>query len=304
MENAVNILILKFGASGDVVRTTTLLHLFNNENIDWITSDQNVILLNDNPLISRVLTLSNINEVKFHNYDLIINLEDNINAAQIVSRLKSKEIFGCYLDNKNKLAYTEDSAGWFDMSLISKYGKDKADELKFNNKLSYQEIIFKGLGYNFGGEQYILPKSPESYLIGDIAIAPTAGKRWPMKNWAFYNELITILIKKGWNVNILPHRPSLLMHLADIKNHKLLISGDSLPMHLALGSNINCITIFLCTSANEIYDYGIQKKIISPHLKDFFYKEGYSDKAVKAISLDKVLYEINNIKIKEISLVS
>ncbi|MGK9477097.1 glycosyltransferase family 9 protein [Melioribacter sp. OK-6-Me] len=299
------ILILKFGASGDVVRTTPLLHLFKNENIDWITSDQNAVLLNDNPMISRVLTLSNIKEVKFHNYDLIINLEDNIKAAQIVSMLKSKEIFGCYLDNNNKLVYTEDSAGWFDMSLISRYGKDKADELKFNNKLSFQEIIFKGLGYNFVGEQYILPKTPESYLIGDIAIAPTAGERWPMKNWAFYNDLISILIKKGWNVNVLPHRPSLLMHLADIKNHKLLISGDSLPMHLALGSNIYCITLFLCTSASEIYDYGIQKKIISPYLKEFFYKNGYSEKAVKAISLDKVLHEFNNFKIsKEISLVS
>lgn len=299
------ILIIKLGAAGDVVRTTSLLHLFTNDEVDWITSFENAILINDNPLISRLIIDSDFLTIKHDEYDLIINLEDNEKAAQIVSFLKTKELFGCYLDKNNKLTYTENSSAWFDMSLISKYGKEKADELKFSNDLSFQEIIYNGFGYKFRGEKYILPNSPVSDLTGDIAVAPKAGSRWPMKNWAYYEELIRILIERGWSVNILPQRPSLLMHLADIKNHKLLISGDSLPMHLALGANINCVTFFLCTSPSEIYDYGIQKKLISPYLKEFFYQQDYNEKAVKAITLKETLSAFNQVLLsKKYSLVS
>ena len=35
---AKNIVIIKIGATGDVVRTTVLLHLYKNDNITWITA--------------------------------------------------------------------------------------------------------------------------------------------------------------------------------------------------------------------------------------------------------------------------
>jgi hypothetical protein len=39
-----NVLIMKLGATGDVVRTTTLLHKFPNT-VTWITEGKNTILL-------------------------------------------------------------------------------------------------------------------------------------------------------------------------------------------------------------------------------------------------------------------
>jgi len=39
----------------------------------------------------------------------------------------------------------------------------------------------------------------------------------------------------------------------------------------------------------EIYDYGIQKKIVSPLLVEFFYKRGYDRRATTAITIDEVL---------------
>ena len=135
--------------------------------------------------------------------------------------------------------------------------------LKFKNRKSYQELIFDGLGFTFGGEKYLLPQPINTDLRGDIAIAAKAGSIWPMKNWAYYDELRTKLEEMGLRVNYLPIRKTLLEHVGDVQNHKYLISGDSLPMHIALGSNMNCLTIFTCTSPWEIYDYGIQKKIIS-----------------------------------------
>jgi ADP-heptose:LPS heptosyltransferase len=66
------------------------------------------------------------------------------------------------------------------------------------------------------------------------------------------------------------------------------VGGDSLPMHLALGTGTQCVTLFTCTSPWEIYDYGVQTKLVSPLLEEFFYKRGYDERATTAISLDQV----------------
>jgi len=60
-------------------------------------------------------------------------------------------------------------------------------------------------------------------------------------------------------------------------------------MHFALGSVTRCVTLFNCTSPWEIYDYGVQKKIVSPLLEEFFYKRGYDNRATTAITVDEVL---------------
>src|SRR5690348_12385242 len=119
-----------------------------------------------------------------------------------------------------------------------------------------------------------------------------AGAVWPMKNWAFYDELKKELEAAGLIVNILPKRPSLLEHLADVRNHRCLVGGDSLPMHFALGSERKCVTLFTCTSPWEIFDYGLQRKIISPLLEDFFYKRGYDQRATTSIAVEEVAAEV------------
>jgi heptosyltransferase II len=57
---------------------------------------------------------------------------------------------------------------------------------------------------------------------------------------------------------------------------------------LALGSNVRCVSIFNCTSPWEIFDYGIQTKIVSPLLPEYFYKRGFEARATEAISLVEV----------------
>ena len=134
-----------------------------------------------------------------------------------------------------------------------------------------------------------MPAATPTDLSGDVAMAPVAGAVWPMKNWAFYSELKDELKQRGLSVNILPTRPTLLEHLGDIQGHRCLVGGDSLPMHLALGSNVPCVTIFNCTSPWEIFDYGLLQKAISPRLGDFFYQRGLDPAATTAISMDEVL---------------
>jgi hypothetical protein len=175
------------------------------------------------------------------------------------------------------------------LSLISVYGRQEADKLKYLNRQTYQELIFGALGMQFCGEEYMMPEPMETGLFGDIAIAAEAGPVWPMKNWAFYENLKSELEKAGLTVNVLSVRGSLLEHLSDVRNHRCLVSGDTLPMHLALGTGTKCVTLFTCTSPWEIHDYGIQEKIISPLLGDFFYKRGYDRRATTTISVERVL---------------
>ena len=61
-----------------------------------------------------------------------------------------------------------------------------------------------------------------------------------------------------------------------------------MPMHFALGTGTRCVSLFTCTSPWEIHDYGVQRKIVSPLLEEFFYKRDRDERATTAISVDEV----------------
>jgi heptosyltransferase II len=282
-----SVLIIKLGATGDVVRTTPLLRRFDGP-VSWITAKNNLELLQGVDPEVRCVSWEHRKHVADTTYDLVINLEDDWEASQFLDELTFKQLFGAYLGGDDQLAYTSDSRDWFDLSLISTYGREEADRRKLSNRRTYQELVFSGLEFDFAGETYLLPEPIETGLSGDVAIAADAGPVWPMKQWAYYGELIRRLKDKGLIVNVLPKRSSLLEHLSDVRNHCCLVGGDSLPMHLALGTGTQCVTLFNCTSPWEIYDYGIQTKVVSPLLEQFFYQRGYDRRATTAISVDEV----------------
>ena len=279
-------LILKLGATGDVVRTSTLLRRLPG-NISWVTAAKNVALLSAARDHLRVAWEQRA-QVADKKYDLVINLEDTAEVGQFLQSVPHDRVYGAYLAADGRLQYSDDAHGWFDLSLISRHGRAAADHLKLLNRRAYQELIFAGLGLNFAGEKYILPAPAQTGLTGDVAISRAAGPVWPMKNWAYYDALKRELENSGLTVNELPQRPTLLEHMGDVAGHRCLVSGDSLPMHLALGTGTRCVTLFTCTSPWEIYDYGLQQKIISPLLAQFFYQRGRDERAMTAISVEEV----------------
>jgi len=94
-----------------------------------------------------------------------------------------------------------------------------------------------------------------------------------------------MLRRDGLQVNFLPNRETMKEHLADVRNHRLLVSGDTLPMHFALGSKIRCVTVFICTSPWEIHDYGLQQKHTSGKLGDYFYSRTLDPAASTSVPL-------------------
>jgi heptosyltransferase-2 len=288
MSDDPRVLILKLDATGDVLRTTPLLRRLGG-NITWVTTQANAALVEGLHPGLRCVPWAQRQVLRDADFDLVINLEDELEIAAFAQALRAGRRFGAILGPQGDLRYTDDAAGWFDMGLISRHGKAMADRLKFLNRRSYQSLIFEGLGHEFRSEPYLLPRHRSSTLHGDVAIAPRSGPVWPMKNWAHYDDLQRALQAHGLTVNVLPQRATLLEHVADVRNHRCLVSGDSLPMHVALGAGVRCVTLFTCTSPWEIHGYGLQTQLVSPRLQEFFYQRGFDPAATTAITLDEVL---------------
>jgi heptosyltransferase-2 len=265
-----NILIIKTGAAGDVLRTTFVLNTLSKVfNVYWLTDKLCVPLINSN--LANVVT--DISELKDIEFDTVYSLEEDITLLSQMQTLTYTNLIGCYI-NEGTVTYSSPNEIWFDISLVSKFGIKAANEAKYNNVLTFQEMISGIFNIPFNSEPYneLEYDTADSPYKADIAIAPTAGNKWPNKNWLYYNELIELLKQDGYSINILPQRDSIKQHIADIAAHKLVICGDSLPMHIATALKIPSVALFTCTSPIEIYDYNLITKIVSNQLSKYYYQ--------------------------------
>ena len=220
------IIIIKLGAIGDVIRTTSILpglkEQYPGSNIVWLTKKESLDILKNNSLIDDISLIENPdNKLKNDKFDLVINLDDDEAACRLAPEIRAKKLVGAYLDNGKK-AYTADSSLWFDMGLISKFGKQKADELKAKNKKTYQEIMYSILSLDYKKQEPILALNDRELefgkkfakkhnLNGDytvIGINTGAGGRWHDKK---LSEKQTAELVDKLNVQI--------------KNAKLLLFG-------------------------------------------------------------------------------
>lgn len=307
MEN--RILIIKTGALGDVLRTTVLLEglieKFVHPKITWITNKNADALLQNNPYIYDIYYEDELPEIVFtRTYSLIISLEENEKLLQQLNKLRYKELFGVYLAPDRKISYTHNSAMWYDMSLISRFPRQTADELKKRNLFSYPELLYKMLDMPWRHQRYklFLIKRDLTYAaelrkqVSDhkptIGIFVGAGERWQMK--ALPQDIQERLIRKllatlGDNAQILlltgpselelgitsqlqEKYPSLITHdvqtleqfVGVIHMCDIIISPDSLAMHIGVALNKYVVTYFTVTSASEIEIY-TGKKIVATH---------------------------------------
>jgi heptosyltransferase-2 len=214
-----NILIIKLGAMGDVIRTTPLLHDLNG-NIFWVTRRASIPLL-PKDLISNIFDIDNSKHLDEFSFDIVICLDDEYEAASLATSVKKSELIGSYCNDSGELTYTESSSEWFDMGLISRFGKERADKLKMQNKKTYQEILFQMLGKKFNGEEYILNQDG---LLNDgmgtdnfrIGIEKRAGERWLMKQWNKYDELASHLKNDGYEIVFFHQRSYISEYIKDI----------------------------------------------------------------------------------------
>jgi len=302
-----NILLIKLGAIGDVIRTTAVLQglkeKFKDCVIDWVTKKEAFDTLKHNNLINKIFLIDDNTETGLINegYDLIINLDDDNEACKLATETNHKDMIGAYLENEKQI-YTENASLWFDMGLISKFGKDKADQLKARNKKTYQEIMYEILGLEYKNQEPILVLNDEELKFGKefanknninqddlvIGINTGAGGRWKDKKLSeeLTSELIDKLntiknvklllfggpeekernenIKKSVTTNIIDTGcNNSLMEFASLVNLcDILVTSDSLAMHIGTALKKKIIAFFYPTSASEIELYSRGVKII------------------------------------------
>ena len=305
-----NILIIKLAAIGDVLRTTAVLPALKEKypdcGISWVTENKSFDILKNNEFIDKIYLIGeDLNKkLKDKIFDLILSLDDDAEACDLSSSLNSKKIIGSYLENEKK-AYTEDSAPWFDLGLTSKFGKEKADELKALNKKTYQEILFSIL--NINGNKYKIHKPilnlqkedlkfakefAEKNNIGRkdlvIGVNTGAGGRWQDKKLSIEKtvELIGRLnselkcrillfggpaeterneeIKQKTKTEIIDAGCSnSLMEFASLVNLcRILVTSDSLALHIGVALKKKVVSFYYPTSAQEIELYNKWIKII------------------------------------------
>ena len=296
--------MIKLGAIGDVIRTTSILPglkgKYKDCMIDWITKKESFDVLKNNPLISNIFLIEN-KEFKDKKYDLIISLDDDEEACKLASDISSGKIIGAYLKDGKRI-YTEDSSLWFDIGLISKFGKEKADELKAKNEKTYPEILYKVLDLEYKKQEPILILNNDELSFGRnfaeknniknddlvIGINTGAGGRWEDKRLSIEKtaELIDKInnkkntklllfggpeekernekIKSSIKTNIIDAGcDNSLMEFASLVNLcNILITSDSLALHIGIALKKKIVAFFYPTSAAEIELYGRGIKII------------------------------------------
>lgn len=299
-----HLLIVKHGALGDVVRTSYFAHALRAKwgeslRLSWITAPGSAPLLRFNPHIDDLWT--SFGEAQPYRYDRIYSLDDERDVLESVALLDAAALTGAFLRD-NKPAYTDDAAGWFDMGLLSRFGKARADELKKLNRRGHAEIFctlfdVPTVTPEFHGNPRVdrwaaAFLAPHGRVVG---INPFAGGRWPSKelrlpelealidrllagDTKLGKDLSVMLIGAGAdhdrNQKIAARRPgarllvpntddSVLRLAALVGRLAYMITSDSLAMHLAIAQRVPTLAFFSPTSAAEIDDFGVVTKVIS-----------------------------------------
>ncbi|MFA5839190.1 MAG: glycosyltransferase family 9 protein [Candidatus Margulisiibacteriota bacterium] len=289
------ILIVKLGAIGDVLRTTSVLEglhcKYPSVTIDWLTSPSGREMLLHNSFINQIFLWDNRSEVEA--YDLVIGLEDDLAVCEFVSGVRAQKIIGAYAKD-GKPTYTP--SAWFDMSMISKYGIQKANQLKKINQNTFQQHMADLLVISIGGYVYVV--TPEEKEYGDkivrglgigsrekiVGINTGAGKRWPLKSLSIEKtiELVKKIKDKLGTASIIlggedekernliiaketgmpmSGAHSLRQFAGIINRCSTIVTSDSLAMHLAIATKRRMVTFFGPTSAAEIELYGLGVKV-------------------------------------------
>lgn len=299
------ILFIKLGALGGVLRATPLFTGIKEKypfaKLHVLTKENALDLLKGNNDIDIVWVWGKDKEkIKEINFDWVINTEDDYETCSFVIELEKIKLTGPFLDKKKEITYTQDSALFYDMGKISKFGLQKANELKKNNKRTYQNIYCEILGLNKNNYPIFLnldekqkeltnafrrenKSSTKEILVG---INTGAGVNWPLKSISIEKtiELIKELQKRGLKIVLLgghneKERNSEILKKLDSKIIEtntentlkeyislinaldLIITSDTLALHISAALNKRIVSFFGPTSAEEVEIYGNGVKI-------------------------------------------
>lgn len=249
--------INKTPSLGDVLRTTVILNYFKREQVTWLVDAQALPLLQGNPYISRILTFSSrtLHQVQKEHFDLIINLEKTPSCCSFIDRIKSKKRLGFYY-GKNKVLMQDYLSGKRIFASDLDYYKNSPDGLY------WQQVLAKIIGRKWRNEKYILGYKPKTKIRYDIGFNWAIGKNWNNKAWPKrYWQQLEGLIKDKYSVSWQQGIGNLYRYIDWINSCRLIITNDSLGMHLSIALKKKIIALFGPSASKEVYLYNRGIKI-------------------------------------------
>jgi heptosyltransferase-2 len=299
-----HLLVVKKGALGDVVRTSYFAQALRSKfgaslRLSWITAPASADLLRLNPHIDDLWF--DFAQAQPFQFDRIFSLDDELDTLEGVAGLTADSVTGAIL-NDGRPDYTQDAAEWFDMGLHSRFGKQRADELKKLNQRSHAEIFTAIFGVERVRPEFYLDEPCRRWAWANlpqaacrVGINPYSGGRWPSKELLpeqlqhligrvlegtspFGVDAAVILLGAGQdftkNEAVAARQSSgkvsaictdeSVQHLAAaVGGLNYLISSDSLALHLGIAQDIPFTAFFSPTSATEIDTWGIGTKVAS-----------------------------------------
>ena len=290
------ILIIKFGAMGDVLRTTSILQAlkknFVKSQITWVTAPDAYFLLKGIPSIDRLFTFTIETKtiLEEETFDIIYCFDKTPVATALGARIRAKIKKGFALSPYGTLdIYDEDSAYALRLGL--------SDPLKFNeNQRSYQDVLFEMAGLSFQGEHYQLAVSEEDRdeakaihqrlgsreSQGKVALNTGCGDVFKTKQWplGFFARLASRVHRETGSDILLLGGPGeeeqnrrlekmcdvpvyntgtdnpIKTFAAIIESCRLVVASDTLAMHLAIAVGTPVVALFGSTCHQEIDLYG------------------------------------------------
>jgi heptosyltransferase II len=243
---------------GDVLRTTFILNYFKDYDVSWLVDYKAVPLLEGNNYINEILIYKpeTIDKIKKEKFDIIINFEKKNEICVLIDSLTSKKYFGF---TKKDIVFTniENIAGYKKFIKISQNIKEKR-----KNKCCWQDLLAKSIDKKWNFETYVLGYKPKSEIIYDIGFNWTTSSNWDNKSWAIKNwRNLEELLKDKYCISWQKGMNDLYSYMEWINSCKLIVTADTLGLHLALAMNKRVVALFGPTVSEEIYLYGLGSSI-------------------------------------------
>lgn len=266
---ATKILIIKLGYSetldpeigkipslGDVLRTTPILwaikEKYPDAHLTWLVTANAELLLHGNPLIDRILVWDEFVPFQLmrEKFDILINLEKIAGVCALADMIDAWTKYGFRFESSSGLYHGYEKG----LDFMSYIANKKSDTVKGY----WQQVLIEMMGAVWKGQPYIVGYRPRTLEQYDIGFNYEVGTKWPVKGMPIeaWRELEKYFTEKGYSVSWQEGKADLHEYMDWINSCRLIISTDSLGMHLGLAFNKKIVGLFGPTDLSEVYLYG------------------------------------------------
>jgi heptosyltransferase-2 len=235
----------KICSLGDVLRTSFILNFYKEEEVDWLTSETAIPLINMNKVHN---VYSEIQKCELSKYDLIINLEKNNENSELI---KTRNTLGFIYEGKILMVRT-----YIKTMTFVEFLEDVNHE-----ESTFQEKLCKLLGHSWNLEEYSL-NAPRNNTSVKVGFNWKAGSKWPTKQLPqlWWNDLevkLDLKDKVSWQEGF----NNLSEYIEWIDSCETLVTLDSLGLHIALALKKKVVVLFGPTNHKHVELYNLGSKV-------------------------------------------